>query len=175
MRRLSATVVAIAALMIALVTVVTLLVRVPIPATQGYFNFSDVAIYFVAFTFGPWIGLIAGGIGTAIADILGGFAYFAPITLVAHGLQGFLAGLIGRGRGWQALALGWVAGTLAMVGVYFFAELFLYGIGAAAAEVPANLLQNLGGGLIGIPLFYAVRRAYPPITQFGQGRGWREE
>ena len=96
MHRLSATVVAIAAVMIAVVTVVTLLVRVPIPATQGYFNFSDVAIYFVAFTFGPWIGLIAGGIGTAIADVLGGYAYFAPITLVAHGLQGFLAGAIGR-------------------------------------------------------------------------------
>ncbi len=174
MRKLSATIVAVAAIMIALVAVVTLLVRVPIPATQGYFNFSDVAIYFVSFTFGPWIGLVSGGIGAAIADILGGYAYFAPITLIAHGAQGFLAGFIGRGRGWQGLLLGWIAGTLAMVGVYFLAELFLYGVGAAAAEVPANLLQNVGGGLIGVPLFYAVRRAYPPITQLGQRRRWSE-
>ena len=175
MRRLPALIVAIAALMIALVTVVTLLVRIPIPATQGYFNFSDVVIYFVSFTFGPWIGFIAGGLGTAIADLVSGFAVFAPISFLAHGLQGLLAGLLGRGRGWQGLLLGWLAGTLAMVGIYFLAELFLYGIGAAAAEVPANLLQNLGGGLIGIPLFYAVRRAYPRITQLGQGRTWREE
>jgi hypothetical protein len=47
--------------MIALVAVVTRFLIVPVGA--GYFNFSDMAIYFVAFTFGPWIGFLAGGIG----------------------------------------------------------------------------------------------------------------
>ena len=57
--------------MIAVTTVFTTAVRIPIPATQGYVNFSDVAIFFVALAFGPWVGLIAGGLGTAIADIAG--------------------------------------------------------------------------------------------------------
>lgn len=167
--------VALVGIMIALVAVVTLLVRVPIPATQGYFNFSDVVIYFVAFSFGPWVGAAAGGIGPGLADLLGGYAQYAPITLIAHGLQGLAAGAIARDRGWPGLLLGWLVGSLAMVVVYLLGEIVLYGLGAALVEVPPNLLQNLGGGLLGIPLYYAVRRAYPPITRWGRAQTWRED
>src|SRR5512137_2347312 len=82
--------VAITAVMTAVTTVVTMLVRVPIPATSGYFNFCDVLVYFTAFAFGPWVGLVAGGVGPALADLLGGYGAFAPLTLLAHGAQGLL-------------------------------------------------------------------------------------
>ena len=59
------------ALMIALVTVTTLTVRVPVGA--GYFNLSDGMIYLVAFLFGPITGFLAGGVGTALADMAGGY------------------------------------------------------------------------------------------------------
>ena len=168
--------VAVAAIMIAVTAVSTMLLRVPIPATQGYFNFSDVAIYFAAFAFGPWIGLVAGGIGPAIADLLGGFPQWAVLTFLAHGLEGLVAGALGRGKGLKGLVLAWLAGTVVMMGIYFLGEgLVLTGWGPALAELPPNLLQNLGGGLIGIPLFYAVRRAYPPIARMGRGPTWREE
>ncbi len=65
--------VALLAVMIAVTTVFTILIRVPIPATQGYFNFSDVAIVFASLAFGPWVGLVAGGVGTALADLVGEF------------------------------------------------------------------------------------------------------
>ncbi|MHB1355444.1 MAG: ECF transporter S component [Anaerolineae bacterium] len=159
---------ALTAMMIAVTTVFTLLVRIPIPATQGYINFSDVATFFSGFTFGPLVGGIAGGVGAAIADLIGGYAQFAPLTLLAHGLQGVLAGLIGRKGTWLALGLGWLAGTIAMVGVYLLGEgLVLTTWPNALAEAPFNLIQNLAGGLIGIPLYFAVRRAYPAILQFG--------
>ncbi|MFH1084545.1 MAG: ECF transporter S component [Chloroflexota bacterium] len=176
MGRSRALVIAVAAIMIALTAVFTLLVRVPIPATQGYFNFSDVAIFFAAFTFGPWIGLVAGGVGTALADIMGGYAQFAPLSLVAHGLEGLLVGLLARqARGWR-LALAWLAGAAAMVGLYFAGEFWVFGIGPEAfAEVPINLFQVAVGGLVGIPLYYAVRRAYPPITRMAEPTSWREE
>jgi hypothetical protein len=48
------------------------------------------------------------------------------------------------------------------------------GLGAAALEAPGNFLQNVAGALIGIPLVYAVRRAYPPITQIGLGKTWKD-
>lgn len=159
---------ALTAMLIAVTTVFTLLVRIPIPATQGYINFSDVATFFSGFTFGPLVGGLAGGVGAAIADLLGGYAQFAPLTLLAHGLQGLLAGLIGRKGTWLALILGWLAGTTAMVGVYLLGEgLVLTTWPNALVETPFNLLQNLVGGLIGIPLFFAVRRAYPAILQLG--------
>ena len=46
--------------------------------------------------------------------------------------------------------------------------------GGALAEVLPNLGQNVGGALIGIPLFYAVRKAYPPILRLGKPRSWQE-
>jgi uncharacterized membrane protein len=169
-------IIALAAMMIALTTVMTLLVRIPIPATQGYINFSDVATYFAAFTFGPWIGLITGGIGAGLADILGGYPQFAVLTFLAHGSQGLVAGLLGRGKGLMGLLIAWVAGTCCMIGFYFLGEWLVLGtgFGAALAEVPANLLQNLVGLAVGIPLFYAVCKAYPPVTRMAEPKKWEE-
>ena len=168
--------IAIAAIMIAVTAVFTLLVRVPIPATQGYFNFSDVAVYFSAFAFGPWIGLVAGGVGAAIADLVGGFPQWALLTFLAHGLEGLVAGLIARRvKSLPVLVSAWAAGTLTMLALYFLGEgLVLTGWGPAVAELPPNLLQNVVGGIVGIPLFYAVRKAYPPITQLGRRAKWED-
>ena len=55
----------------ALVSAATLLVQVPVPATQGYIHLGDAAIIAGALLFGAHSGLIAGGIGSALADILG--------------------------------------------------------------------------------------------------------
>jgi len=175
MTKLRPTTIAVLAIMTAITAVFTLLVRVPIPATQGFFNFSDVAVFFAGFAFGPLVGLVAGGVGTALADVLGGYMYYAPITLLAHGLQGFLAGWIGHGRALKALLVGWVAGCLAMMGIYFVAQAVMFGVGAAMVELPWNLVQNVGGGLLGIPLLYLVRKAYPPVLTMGQAEPWQEE
>ena len=167
--------IAIVAVMIAVTTVFTMLVRVPIPATNGYFNFSDVAVYFAAYTFGPVVGLVAGGVGAAIADLLGGFPQWAALTFLAHGAQGLVAGLLGRRRGAVGMIFAWLMGTVAMAGIYFLGEgLLLTGWGPALIEVPTNLLQNAVGGLVGIPLFLAVRKAYPPVVDLGGRRTWRE-
>jgi uncharacterized membrane protein len=177
MKRLTTMQIAVIAVMIAVVTVFTLAVRIPIPATQGYINFSDVAIYFASFAFGPWVGLVAGGGGAAIADVAGGYVLFAPLTFLAHGLEGLLAGYLGGyGHSLRRMLLAWLAGTIAMVAIYFLGETFVMGMGVAAAlaELPFNLVQNLAGALIGIPLVYAVRRAYPPISQIGFGKTWKD-
>ncbi len=177
MKKLDAKTIAVLAVMVAVVTVFTMVVRVPIPATNGYINFSDVAIYFAGFAFGPWVGLIAGGVGAGLADVLGGYANFAILTFFAHGLEGLVAGYIGgRTNSLGRMLLGWAAGTVVMIAIYFLGESFIMGIGtaAAAAEVPFNLVQNVAGALLGIPLVYAVRRAYPPINQIGFGKTWKE-
>ena len=176
MARVSPARIALAALLIALTTVFTLLIRVPVPVTQGYVNLSSVAITFSGLIFGPWMGLVAGGIGAALADLLGGYAQFALLSLVAHGSEGFLIGWLGRGRkSIGAMVLAWLAGSLAMVACYLIGEgLFLTGWPAAIAEVPSNAFQALVGAIVGIPLVLAVRRAYPPIDRLGQPKTWTE-
>lgn len=178
MRRLTTTQIAVLAVMIAVVTVFTVAVRVPIPGTPGgYVNFSDVAIYFTSFVFGPWIGFIAGGVGTALADLIG-FPATTPLTFFAHGLEALAAGWIAwRVKSLRGMLLGWAAGAVIMVGLYFLGE--IAGIAAytapqAIAEAPFNIAQVIVGGLIGIPLVYAVRKAYPPVDQIGLGKTWKE-
>jgi uncharacterized membrane protein len=183
--KVSPAMIAVVALMIAITAVFTITIQVPVPATTGYVNFSDVAIYFAAFLFGPWVGFVAGGVGTALADLSLGYAQFAPLSFVAHGLEGLLAGYVvhrlfrqtARGSSPYrpvASALAWGLGTVAMLAGYFFGEALMFGWGPALVELPFNLLQNVVGGLVGIPLVLAVRRAYPPIAHIGYRREWTE-
>ncbi len=84
-----------AAIFIALVFVTTTILRVPIPATGGYFNFGDSVIFVAALLYGPLVGGISGGIGAAIADAVG-YPIFAPGTLVIKFFEGLIAGYIGH-------------------------------------------------------------------------------
>lgn len=176
MGKVSATSLAVIGVMVAVVAVLTSAIQIPIPATGGYIHFGDVGTFFASFALGPVIGGIAGGVGCAIADIVSGYASWAPLTLVAHGLQGLLAGYFGFRKGIVGMIVGWAVGSIALIAVYFLGEWFIYGFGyvGALAEVGPNLIQMVVGGVIGVPLVLAVRRAYPPIDRLGAGTTWSE-
>ena len=162
------------AVLIALTAVFTLLIRIPTPA-RGYVNLSDVAITFAGLTFGPWVGGIVGGLGTAIADLLGGFAPYAPISFVAHGRPG-CAGRVDWVPADERRADGpRLVGRRGRDGVGYLVGGALYlGLPTALLEVPLNAFQALVGGLLGIPLVLAVRKAYPQIDRIGQRQTWTE-
>jgi uncharacterized membrane protein len=69
----STAVIAMAAVMAALVCMATMLIQVPIPATEGFFNVGDALIMVAALTGGPIVGAFAGGVGASLADLLGGW------------------------------------------------------------------------------------------------------
>lgn len=152
------------ALLIALVATATLVLRLPTPATEGYINLGDGVIVAAALLFGPWAGAVAGGIGSAMADLLGGYAHWAPFTLFIKGLEGLIVGFLYRGdlAGWRAYTRAFFA---AVVGVtfmffgYFAVEWVLYGPGPALASAVGNLVQATSGVLLGLPLAIALRRS----------------
>ncbi len=173
--RLTPAMIGLLAVLIALVAVLTMVAPIPVPATGGYLNLSSVAVTFSGLAFGPVVGAIAGGVGAAISDAALGFGFYAPISLLAHGLEGLLIGLIGyRQRSVVRMVLAWLVGSLAMMAVYFVGESFIKGIPAALAEVPLNALQASTGLIAGIPLVFAVRKAYPAIDRLGQRQTWTE-
>lgn len=160
------------ALLIALTTAATMVIRIPVPATQGYINLGDSMVYVSALLFGPVTGMLAGGIGSALADILGSYTQFAPYTLVIKGLEGFLVGLVAwRLAGGPRRSVGGIAGAIAgiavggavMVAGYFLAESYILGIGvtAAKAEVPGNIFQVVGGLIVAIPAALLLRNVVP--------------
>lgn len=116
----------------------SILVRIPTPATGGYLNLGDMAVIFSGLFLGGVWGAVAGGFGSALADLIGGFFIFTPITLLIKGGEALLAGTIGRKH---PIFLG-LAGVVVIVG-YFIAEIFIPGMGwsAAISELPFNTIQ----------------------------------
>ncbi len=153
-----------AALFTALVTVVTMAINVPVPATQGIINVGDSMIFIAALLAGPRLGLLAGGIGSALANLLLGMSVWAPWTLIIKGLEGYIVGSLGHrtfrssGKVTPPVVAAVVIGGLWMVLGYFLAGSFLFGYRAAMVEFPGNLVQAGGSALIALPLAHALRR-----------------
>lgn len=162
-------VLAMTAVMTALVLALT---RPIVPTPVGYIHLGDVAIYFASFAFGPWTGLVAGGLGTALADLTSGaYAFFAPLSLLVHGAQGFTAGYIYRRIPTPlGVVLGLLAGGLIVIGGYFMGEVLVPvwgGLAGALGELPFNAVQVLAGSVGGL-VYLAVARVYPRLRQTGE-------
>lgn len=160
-----ATQVAVSAIMAALVCLTTMLIQVPNPPTRGYINLGDAMIFVTALTFGPLPGAFAGGVGSGLADVLLGYAHFAPFTLVIKGLEGLITGAISRRVERFGSAIGAIFGGAEMVAGYFVVEYFLFGLGAALTEIPGNLSQVLFGMIIGIPISHLIKKRLPLFLQ----------
>jgi uncharacterized membrane protein len=166
MKRQTVNRIAIVTVMAAIVCTLTLVVRIPIPATGGYIHLGDVGANFAALAFGPWIGALIAGGGMAIADLIG-YPIFAPGTLVVHGLQAIIVGLVGRSHKPWLMFVAAIAGGAVVVAGYFLYEWLILQMGVlkAAQEVPFNAIQALSGA-IGVALYMLVLRAYPPLARW---------
>ena len=144
------------ALLAALCCVATMVIPIPTP-TGGYLNAGDIVVVFAALIAGPVWGGISAGVGSLLADILGGYAAYAPGTLVAKGLAALITGLVFRR--WKKAIPAAICGELAMAAVYFAYEGLILGFGlGAAVEIPGNLMQGALGVAGGVALYYALRR-----------------
>lgn len=78
-------------LMAALVVLFTYFIKIPVPATGGYVHPGDGAIFYAALLCGPYAALI-GGLGSMLADLLGGYFVYAAPTFVIKAAMGGIAG-----------------------------------------------------------------------------------
>ena len=98
------------ALFAALTAVATMCISIPIPATNGYINIGDTVVFITALFFGPLAGALSGGIGSMLADLLLGYAHWAPFSLLIKAAEGAVCGLIaykalkGKKYSWRAIA-----------------------------------------------------------------------
>lgn len=141
--------ISIIAIFAALICVITMLIAFPLPATQGFINIGDAGVMITGLLFGPIIGGIAGGFGSMLADIILGYAIYAPATLVIKGLEGFIVGIIANPRKLYRKfnyrdVIGVIAGGLIMVFGYYFYEILLYGPPAALVEFFFNSTVQFG-------------------------------
>ncbi|MFU2206121.1 ECF transporter S component [Streptococcus pluranimalium] len=140
------------AILTALTIVLGMFVKMPTPT--GVTTLLDVGIYFTAFYFGKRQGAIVGGLSAFLFDLLAGYPQWMFISLVAHGGQGYLAGMTGKKR-----PFGVIAATVFMVLLYLMASSIMNGLGAALAEVLTNTMQNIVG-IIGAVILNNVYKKY---------------
>lgn len=151
------------AMLTAMVCVATMLIR--IPTMVGYTNLGDGFILLSAFLFGPFYGAVAGGIGSMLADIISGYAFYAPATLVIKVLIAVIAALLwkamskrGGDKVWKKILASLVAEIWMAAGYWTFETLFLGEAKAALASVPNNIAQGLVGVVLGMVLYYALSK-----------------
>lgn len=159
----------------ALVCIATISFTVYVPSTRGYFNIGETMIYTAAILFGPVVGAFAGGVGSMLADILLGYYYYAPATLVIKAVEGFVVGFLSRKA--QVLAKTYTRGELklftvemgVLVGVLVSLVGFLYYSGfvelysgmvstenpASSFFIPAEFWFSVGAFVVLMTMFLA--------------------
>lgn len=148
------------ALMASLCCVMTMLIRIPVPATGGFVNLGDTAVILSGWFLGPLWGALSAGLGSALADVLSGYPQYAVATFIIKASMALLFCLILKAfdklskkstlAKYIAVIISAISGEVLMVGGYFFFEAVIlgFGMGAAAAVLP-NAFQGLCGLLGG--------------------------
>jgi uncharacterized membrane protein len=167
---------AMVSMFMALVAVATMIVRVPIPQTTGYMNLGDSLVLLSGVFFGPSLGFLSGGAGSALADILGGYPQWAPWTLGIKGVEAMIMGFAAKRLGLEtkrittSMMTCFVVSCAWMVLGYYVTEVFMYDQKAALAEVPANLVQAAGSVALAsllLPVFSRIMQ--PAAAPYGPG------
>lgn len=159
----------------ALVTVATLYLKIPGPT--GFYHMGDGLIYSAALAFGPLVAIPAAAVGSALADVLGGYAVWAPWSLVIKGVTAWLVAFLGASRGRipgyetgrastsiltnghrTKMILAMLAGAAVTVIGYSIATFVMWDARAALVELLGNVLQTITGVIIGVFLTPILKR-----------------
>lgn len=153
-------------LMICLILLGTIVFRIPVPMTQGYVHLGDAMVFLGVMLLGRKQGAAAAALGSALADVLGGYAFWAPWTLAIKFAMAFVTGSIieraSQGQhyhkssgaaGTVTMIASMAAGGLVMCAGYLAAERIMYGSWALAA---ISLPWNIGQFTVGIAVSAAA-------------------
>ena len=156
--------IALGALFCALTLVATLF-AIPVPIT-GNVNLGDGCMLLGAWFLGGPLGAVAVALGASLADLISGYAAYAPGTFLIKLAAAGVAILISRMllslrlRGAFCRAVAGFCAELIMVLGYFLYEAFIlsYGPLTAAANIPFNAVQGLVAILLSVTVYSMIER-----------------
>ena len=129
-------------------TLLLTLLSIPLPSGYGYVNLGDAGVFLCVCLLPGGLGALAAGVGAALADLILGWAMYAPVTLLIKGLTALLAGLALRRAEKAGLPLSLLCCLLVPLG-YFLYETILLTAPVAAVNVLPNALQAAIGAALG--------------------------
>lgn len=140
-------------------------IMLPISAKGGLVHLGTPVSVIAVLVFGRRNGTLAGAIGMTMFDILGGFAIWAPITLIARLGLGYILGTFAfskqrQGNSWLFNSIGLILGGLFMVATYYVGEALLYGNWIAPlGSVVGDVTQIILSFILGFPIAIILKRS----------------
>ena len=165
-------------MMAAITCVATMVIRIPSVGAVGYVNVGDAAVLLSAWLIGGPYGVLAAGIGSALADLLAGYAYYVPGTFVIKSAMAFVAYSVYKKlkqketleqkenkklRIVTYIIAGIPAEIIMIVGYFFYKALLLgKGFAAAAPSLLSNTVQGITCLIIAIAIASALSHVRLP-------------
>ena len=100
----------------------TFLLKIP-NGIQGYVHMGDGFIMLFSSVLSPLCAVLVAAAGSALADIAGGYAYFALFTLIIKGLEAFLIAKIFQKS--KLRFVSYFTGSIVMIFGYFLTDAFI--------------------------------------------------
>ena len=151
---------ALIALFIALGTVATMIIRIPLP-TSGYANLGDAVVLLAGWILGARNGALAAAFGTALADLIG-YPIYVPATFIIKFLVAFFAAkLLSRYESLSFIHLcviGLMCELIMIVGYYVYDAILLQNIISPVLNLPGNIMQAIVGVLVAAFLYRHLSR-----------------
>jgi len=154
------------ALLTAFTTVATLLIQIPSP-TKGYLNLGDCLVNISAWILGPINGAAAAGIGSAMADMISGYAVYVPFTLVIKALMAVISYYLYKALSRKAntilarITAASVAEVVMILGYAVCAAILHGSIASAFISIPSNLVQGIMGAASSVMIYELVIKRIP--------------
>jgi uncharacterized membrane protein len=151
------------ALLLAVNCAATIVIQIPSPM-NGYIHLGDSFVLLSGWLLGPFYGFLAGGIGSALADIMTGYAYWAVGTFIIKGLMAVIASILfnklknlfSKHTQVARILTGIVAELFMVIAYFGYAALILGNGLSAAMSIPGNLIQGTVGILVAVILIEVV-------------------
>ena len=151
---------ALIALFIALGTVATMIIRIPLP-TSGYANLGDAVVLLAGWILGARNGALAAAFGTALADLIG-YPIYVPATFIIKFLVAFFAAkLLSRYESLSFIHLcviGLMCEIIMIVGYYIYDAILLQNIISPVLNLPGNIMQAIVWVLVAAFLYRHLSR-----------------
>lgn len=141
-------------------------IHVPSPGTTGYLNLGDCFVVLSGWLLGPVYGFLAGGIGSAISDLVLSYASYAPATLVIKGCMALVAHFIYKALikvfknkfAFPCIISAFAAEIIMIGGYYLYESLLMSNFASSLAGVAGNSVQGLFGIIVSVIIMSVLEK-----------------
>lgn len=141
-------------------------IHVPSPGTTGYLNLGDCFVVLSGWMLGPVYGFIAGGIGSAISDIILSYASYAPATPIIKGCMALAAYFIYKALMkafrdkfvFPCIISAFIAEIIMIGGYYLYESMIAGNFVAATAGIAGNSVQGLFGIIVSVVIMSVLEK-----------------